>query len=56
VRLRRQTFVPIVMVTSNARRPVALTVAGLEFDCTRDDAQHLAAALIQALEEIGELS
>lgn len=52
MRLRRQLFAATVHTTGETRRPITVTLAGLQFDCTEGDARQLAIDLVDAIEVI----
>jgi hypothetical protein len=54
MRLRRQLFAAAVHTTGEARRPITMTVAGLQFDLDRGEARQLAWDLANAIEAVGQ--
>ncbi|MCG7597838.1 hypothetical protein [Mycobacterium sp. PSTR-4-N] len=54
MRLRRRLFQPQVHTTAEVRRPITVTLAGLEFDLTTHDALRLVAELTYAINEVTE--
>lgn len=54
MRLRRQLFAAAVHTTGEARRPITVTLAGLQFDLDCGEARQLALDLVDALDAVGQ--